>query len=213
MQEFIMQRPASPQEATAAASVRGSKYVAGGTDLLRLMKDNVESPIGLVDLEHVGLTGIDVDGSGPRLGAMARRSGEGACDLPLSLWWLRQQGKYPPPPVITAMAAQVVDRPVKLAVTSGQMFTSNGYRPCTIQNLWFAADTNGKLVAMRHAGLLADVDAATRQVCRTTQARDRDAVCVPERRRDPSTGGDAFGFTDLYAGTYPPVETSPWSPP
>jgi hypothetical protein len=59
------------------------------------MKDNVESPIGLVDLEHVELTGIDVDGSGPPLGATARRSGEGACDLPLCLWWLRQQGRYP----------------------------------------------------------------------------------------------------------------------
>src|SRR6201998_2943764 len=74
MQEFIMHRPTSPQEATAAAAMRGAKYIAGGTDLLQLMKDNVESPTGLVDLEHVGLTGIDVDDSGLRLGAMARMS-------------------------------------------------------------------------------------------------------------------------------------------
>jgi xanthine dehydrogenase YagR molybdenum-binding subunit len=57
-----------------------------------------------------------------------------------------------PPAVIAAMAARAVGRPVKLAVTRGQMFTSNGYRPRTIQKLRFAADADGRLVAMRHDG-------------------------------------------------------------
>jgi xanthine dehydrogenase YagR molybdenum-binding subunit len=50
------------------------------------------------------------------------------------------------------MASKVVGRPVKLVVTRAQMFTSNGYRPRTIQKLRFAASEEGRLVAMRHDG-------------------------------------------------------------
>src|SRR5581483_6647590 len=32
------------------------------------------------------------------------------------------------------------------------MYTSNGYRPRTVQKLRFAADAGGKLVSMRHDG-------------------------------------------------------------
>jgi xanthine dehydrogenase YagR molybdenum-binding subunit len=51
------------------------------------------------------------------------------------------------------MAARRVKRPVKLEVTRRQMFTSNGYRPRTIQKLKLAADASGKLLAIRHDGL------------------------------------------------------------
>ena len=57
-----------------------------------------------------------------------------------------------PPATLAAMAAKVVGRPVKLVLTRGQMFTSNGYRPRTIQKLRFAADDQGHLVSMRHDG-------------------------------------------------------------
>ena len=50
------------------------------------------------------------------------------------------------------MAARLVRRPVKLAVTRAQMFTSNGYRPKTIQKLRLGADRDGRLLAMRHTG-------------------------------------------------------------
>jgi len=50
------------------------------------------------------------------------------------------------------MAAKVVGKPVKLALTRAQMFTSNGYRPRTVQKLRFAADDQGHLVSMRHDG-------------------------------------------------------------
>jgi len=62
------------------------------------------------------------------------------------------KGNTWPPAVIAAMAARMVDRPVKLVTTRAQMFTSNGYRPRTIQKLRFAADADGRLVAMRHDG-------------------------------------------------------------
>ena len=41
---------------------------------MQLLKDNVETPAQLVDLEHVGLSRIQVDATGLRLGAMARMS-------------------------------------------------------------------------------------------------------------------------------------------
>jgi xanthine dehydrogenase YagR molybdenum-binding subunit len=62
------------------------------------------------------------------------------------------KGNTWPPATLAAMAAKVVKRPVKLVVTRSQMFTSNGYRPRTIQRLKFAADADGKLVSIRHDG-------------------------------------------------------------
>ncbi len=63
------------------------------------------------------------------------------------------KGNTWPPATLAAMAAKVVQRPVKLVLTRAQMFTSNGYRPRTIQKLKFAADADGKLVSMQHDGL------------------------------------------------------------
>jgi xanthine dehydrogenase YagR molybdenum-binding subunit len=62
------------------------------------------------------------------------------------------KGNTWPPATLAAMAAKLVGRPVKLVVTRSQMFTSNGYRPRTLQNLRFAADQDGHLVSMRHDG-------------------------------------------------------------
>jgi xanthine dehydrogenase YagR molybdenum-binding subunit len=62
------------------------------------------------------------------------------------------KGNTWPPAVLAAMAARIVGRPVKLAVTRAQMFTSNGYRPRTIQKVRFSADAQGTLLAMRHDG-------------------------------------------------------------
>ncbi|MFZ0020148.1 MAG: xanthine dehydrogenase family protein molybdopterin-binding subunit [Acetobacteraceae bacterium] len=62
------------------------------------------------------------------------------------------KGNTWPPATLAAMAAKVVGKPVKLALTRAQMFTSNGYRPRTVQKLRFAADDQGHLVSMRHDG-------------------------------------------------------------
>jgi xanthine dehydrogenase YagR molybdenum-binding subunit len=51
---------------------------------------------------------------------------------------------------LAALAARVVKRPVKLAITRQQMFSLVGHRPKTIQQLTLAADHTGKLLAMRH---------------------------------------------------------------
>jgi xanthine dehydrogenase YagR molybdenum-binding subunit len=63
------------------------------------------------------------------------------------------KGNTWPPATLAAMAARRVGRPVKLEVTREQMFTSNGYRPRTIQRVRLGADRDGKLMAVSHDGL------------------------------------------------------------
>jgi xanthine dehydrogenase YagS FAD-binding subunit len=74
MQAFQLSQPTALDDALAAARADGAKFIAGGSDLMQLMKDNVEAPTKLVDLEGVGLSGIHVSASGLRLEAMARMS-------------------------------------------------------------------------------------------------------------------------------------------
>ncbi|CAN5260842.1 xanthine dehydrogenase family protein molybdopterin-binding subunit [soil metagenome] len=51
---------------------------------------------------------------------------------------------------LAAMAAKLVNRAVKLAVTRPQMFSLVGHRPHTIQNIALGCDGEGKLTAIRH---------------------------------------------------------------
>jgi xanthine dehydrogenase YagS FAD-binding subunit len=59
----------------ALAAQRNAKFIAGGTNLLDLMKVQVETPSHLVDINRLGLDTIvdEVDG-GLRIGAMVRNS-------------------------------------------------------------------------------------------------------------------------------------------
>lgn len=71
MESFTLARPPSSDAAARLATAPGSAFIAGGTDLLQLMKNNVEAPQHLVDLrERVG-GGIAVTPQGLRLGALA----------------------------------------------------------------------------------------------------------------------------------------------
>ncbi len=63
------------------------------------------------------------------------------------------KGNAWPPLTLAAMAARLVGRPVRLELTRAQMFTSNGYRPRTIQTVRLAADHDGRLLALRHDGI------------------------------------------------------------
>jgi xanthine dehydrogenase YagR molybdenum-binding subunit len=55
-------------------------------------------------------------------------------------------------PVLAAMAARLVRRPVKLVVTRRQMFSSHGHRPYTVQRVALGASRNGQLTAIVHEG-------------------------------------------------------------
>jgi xanthine dehydrogenase YagR molybdenum-binding subunit len=52
--------------------------------------------------------------------------------------------------VMAPMAAKQVGRPVKIVLSRQQMFTSNGHRSRTIQQISLGADKAGKLVAVKH---------------------------------------------------------------
>ncbi len=54
------------------ASGRGAMFVAGGTDMLQLLQDDVVRPDTLVDITHLPISGARVDADGARIGAMAR---------------------------------------------------------------------------------------------------------------------------------------------
>ena len=53
-------------------------------------------------------------------------------------------------PALTAMAARVVKRPVKVIYTRQQMYTGHGYRSDTWQKVSLGAERNGKLTALIH---------------------------------------------------------------
>jgi len=55
-----------------------------------------------------------------------------------------------PHAVLAALAARLVDRPVKVAVTRQQMFTLTGYRTPTIQRIRLGAESDGTLTAIAH---------------------------------------------------------------
>ena len=55
--------------------------------------------------------------------------------------------------ILTALAARVTGRPVKLVLTRPQMFTSIGHRPQTVQRLRLGASRDGRLVAIDHEGI------------------------------------------------------------
>jgi len=60
------------------------------------------------------------------------------------------KGTPRPHVVLAAMAAKLVERPVKMAVTRQQMFTLTGYRTPTIQRIRLGADREGTLSAIAH---------------------------------------------------------------
>jgi xanthine dehydrogenase YagR molybdenum-binding subunit len=55
--------------------------------------------------------------------------------------------------VISAIAARVVQRPVKIVVTRKQLFFGNGHRPETEQRVALGANPDGKLVSIIHEGI------------------------------------------------------------
>ncbi|WEX86745.1 xanthine dehydrogenase family protein subunit M [Sinorhizobium garamanticum] len=70
MLPFSYEKALSEQEAIAAAAA-GARYIAGGTTLIDLMREEVERPERLVDINALPLGGIRVEGSDLVIGALA----------------------------------------------------------------------------------------------------------------------------------------------
>src|SRR4051812_10080664 len=76
MKSFTYERARSPAEAAAAAARHdGAKFIAGGTNLLDLMKLQIETPAHLVDVNGLGLDKIEpTNEGGLRIGALVRNT-------------------------------------------------------------------------------------------------------------------------------------------
>jgi len=74
MENFTLAMPATIEAALAAAQQADAKFIAGGTDLLQLMKDHVERPQHLVDLEALPFDTFSIGDEGARIGALVKMS-------------------------------------------------------------------------------------------------------------------------------------------
>jgi xanthine dehydrogenase YagS FAD-binding subunit len=76
MKPFTFERAKTPTDAAAAVSRQpGGKFIAGGTNLLDLMKLQIETPQHLVDVNGLGLDRIDATPAGGlRIGALVRNT-------------------------------------------------------------------------------------------------------------------------------------------
>ncbi|QUH02208.1 xanthine dehydrogenase family protein subunit M [Saccharopolyspora erythraea] len=76
MRPFTYERVTDARAAVAAVSQPGAKFISGGTNLLDLMKIDVEHPSHLVDISHLPLTDIEEQPDrGLRIGAQVSNSG------------------------------------------------------------------------------------------------------------------------------------------
>ena len=76
MRSFTYDRPTSPGEAAAAvARTPNAKFIAGGTNLLDLMKLQIETPAHLVDVNGLNLDKVEATSEGGlRIGALVRNT-------------------------------------------------------------------------------------------------------------------------------------------
>ncbi|ESZ14940.1 molybdopterin dehydrogenase [Mesorhizobium sp. L2C085B000] len=76
MKPFTYERSTDVQGAIGAVAARpNSKFIAGGTNLIDLMKVRVETPAHLVDVNHLPLADIEeLEGGSLRIGALVRNS-------------------------------------------------------------------------------------------------------------------------------------------
>ena len=76
MKAFSFERARTPTEAAAAVAGRpGARFIAGGTNLVDLMKLQIETPPHLVDVNGLALDRIEpAPGGGLRIGALVRNT-------------------------------------------------------------------------------------------------------------------------------------------
>jgi xanthine dehydrogenase YagS FAD-binding subunit len=75
MKAFAYSRATSNAQALQAVRTRGARFLAGGTNLVDLMKYRVEQPAALIDINHLPLAEIrQTESGGVSIGAMVRNS-------------------------------------------------------------------------------------------------------------------------------------------
>ncbi|MDB4956028.1 MAG: xanthine dehydrogenase [Myxococcales bacterium] len=72
MRSFTFEQVTDPNTAVAAAAAAGAKFISGGTNLLDLMKLEIEQPAHLIDISRLPLRDIaDLPDGGLRIGGQA----------------------------------------------------------------------------------------------------------------------------------------------
>jgi xanthine dehydrogenase YagS FAD-binding subunit len=75
MKPFHYERTHTMTEALRAGTIRGAKFLAGGTNLVDLMKYGVESPTTLININRLDLAQvIPIQNNGVKIGALVRNS-------------------------------------------------------------------------------------------------------------------------------------------
>ena len=74
MKQFQFVRPSTQQSVLEVINKPGTKIIAGGTNLVDLMKRGVTAPDKLVDINHLPLKGIAATKTGLHIGALALNS-------------------------------------------------------------------------------------------------------------------------------------------
>lgn len=74
MNPFAYERVDAPEAALRSIAAPGARFLSGGTNLIDLMKDGVEQPATLVDINHIGLDKVEANADGVRIGALVRNS-------------------------------------------------------------------------------------------------------------------------------------------
>lgn len=75
MNSFNYERAAAPDKAIRSGSAHGAKFLAGGTNLVDLMKYGVESPTTLIDINHLDLARVTQSANAEiSIGALVRNS-------------------------------------------------------------------------------------------------------------------------------------------
>ena len=74
MNPFNYQRATAPEQAVHAVSVHGAKFLGGGTNLVDLMRYNVEHPTTLIDVTRLDFNQVVTTGNTTTIGAGVRNS-------------------------------------------------------------------------------------------------------------------------------------------
>ncbi|WP_084544596.1 MULTISPECIES: molybdopterin cofactor-binding domain-containing protein [Derxia] len=112
MKPFAFRRAATPDEALAQATDGFARYIAGGTNLLDLMKLEIEAPATMVDINRLALDRIQpLPGGGLRIGALARNADLAADGLVREHWPLLSRA------LLSGASAQIRNR----ATTAGNL--------------------------------------------------------------------------------------------
>ena len=86
MKAFSYERAASVDEALEMVARPGAKFIAGGTNLLDLMKLGIEAPVHLVDINRLGLDTIEpTEDGGLRIDGPSRQASLDGVPLSLTM--------------------------------------------------------------------------------------------------------------------------------